>query len=81
MGLFDLFKGKKKRAPDPLHDLSLSNLQPGYYVDYDLKRGRSSRTTDMTGARATFPTSGSSRTEKARSSTWKRNPTTRTTGA
>ena len=37
MGLFDLFKGKKKRAPDPLHDLSLSNLQPGYYVDYDLK--------------------------------------------
>ena len=38
MGLKDWFS-KKKETPevDPLHDLSLEHLKPGYFVDFDLK--------------------------------------------
>jgi hypothetical protein len=36
MGLKDFFK-KKKNDPDPLVDLSLTDLKKGYLVDYDLK--------------------------------------------
>jgi len=40
MGWKDFF-GKKPRqgesGPDPLHDLTLSHLKVGYFVDYDLK--------------------------------------------
>jgi hypothetical protein len=37
MGLFDLFKDKKDDSLDPLKDLVLSKLKPGYMVDYDMK--------------------------------------------
>ncbi|MBW2062847.1 MAG: DUF4178 domain-containing protein [Deltaproteobacteria bacterium] len=37
MGFKDLFKKKQPPKPDPLKDLTLSNLKKGYFVDYDLK--------------------------------------------
>ena len=37
MGLKDFFKREKKKEPDPLNELTLSNMEPGYLVDYDLK--------------------------------------------
>ncbi len=38
MGFFDFLKKKKElEGPDPLHDLVLSKLQPGYIVDYDMQ--------------------------------------------
>ena len=36
MGFKDLFK-KDKPQPDPLRELTLSNLKVGYFLDYDLK--------------------------------------------
>ena len=36
MGFKDLFK-KNKPQPDPLRELTLSNLKVGYFLDYDLK--------------------------------------------
>ncbi len=36
MGWKDIF-GKKKNELDPLKDLTLKNMKPGYYVDYDMK--------------------------------------------
>ncbi len=39
MGFTDFFRKKKKQEPtfDPLKDLVLSKLKPGYFLDYDLK--------------------------------------------
>ena len=37
MGLKDWFSKKKKPEVDPLHELSLEHLKPGYFVDFDLK--------------------------------------------
>ncbi len=39
MGFTDFFRRKKKQEPafDPLTDLVLSKLKPGYLLDYDLK--------------------------------------------
>ena len=37
MGWLDFLKKDKKKDPDPLSDLTLSNLQVGYMVDYDMK--------------------------------------------
>jgi hypothetical protein len=38
MILKKFFKPKETpSAPDPVSDLTLSNLKPGYYVDYDMK--------------------------------------------
>ena len=37
MGLKDLFRKKKNKRPDPLTGYSLSNLQVGFFVDYDMK--------------------------------------------
>ncbi len=39
MGFTDFFRKKKKPEPtfDPLKDLVLSKLKPGYFLDYDLK--------------------------------------------
>jgi hypothetical protein len=37
MGIFDYIKKGKESVPDPLGDLSLDNLKPGYFVDYDMK--------------------------------------------
>ncbi|HSR66817.1 MAG TPA: DUF4178 domain-containing protein [Acidobacteriota bacterium] len=38
MGLFDFLKKKKEpEGLDPLHDLSLEKMQPGYIVDYDMR--------------------------------------------
>ena len=37
MGWLDFFKKKKKKEPDPLTGLTLSNLRVGYMVDYDMK--------------------------------------------
>ncbi len=38
MGWRDFFfKKNKSEEPDPLKDMTLSNLQPGYFVDYDMK--------------------------------------------
>ena len=37
MGFADFFRKKKKKpGTDPLADLVLSKLKPGYFVDYDL---------------------------------------------
>jgi hypothetical protein len=36
MGFLDLFKENKEESIDPLKDLVLSKLQPGYMVDYDM---------------------------------------------
>jgi hypothetical protein len=37
MGIRDFFRKDKKKEPDPLKDLSLSELKVGYLLDYDLK--------------------------------------------
>lgn len=39
MGIFDFFSKDKKKdeGPDPLHELTLSNLKVGYFLDYDMK--------------------------------------------
>jgi len=37
MGIRDIFRKSKKDGPDPLSDLSLSELGVGYLVDYDMK--------------------------------------------
>jgi hypothetical protein len=37
MGLFDFLKNKKEPEIDPLHDLTLSRLQIGFMLDYDMK--------------------------------------------
>lgn len=38
MGLFDFFnKRKGEEGPDPLRDLVLSKLEPGYIVDFDMQ--------------------------------------------
>ena len=37
MGIFDIFKKDEPSGPDPIHDLTLANLQVGYLVDYDMK--------------------------------------------
>jgi hypothetical protein len=39
MGWKDLFRKNKKQSPetDPLKDYHLKKLEPGYYVDYDMK--------------------------------------------
>lgn len=37
MGFWDFFKKKPSNEPDPIKDLTLSNLKEGYYVDYDMK--------------------------------------------
>jgi hypothetical protein len=37
MGWKDFFKKKEAQGPDPLTELTLSNLQVGFFLDYDLK--------------------------------------------
>ena len=37
MGFFDKFRNKEEDNFDPLADLTLSKLKPGFFVDYDLK--------------------------------------------
>jgi hypothetical protein len=42
MGILDWFKSKDARpsGPDPLHDLTLEKMRPGYLVDYEMKTWR-----------------------------------------
>ncbi len=37
MGIMDFFKKDKKQEIDPLKELTLSKLRPGYFVDWDMK--------------------------------------------
>jgi hypothetical protein len=37
MGILDIFKKSKKKGPELLSDLTLSDLEVGYLVDYDMK--------------------------------------------
>jgi hypothetical protein len=37
MGIRDIFRKSKKKGPELLSDLSLSELEVGYLVDYDMK--------------------------------------------
>jgi hypothetical protein len=37
LGIRDLFRKRKKTEPEPLSNLTLSGLKPGFFVDYDLK--------------------------------------------
>jgi len=37
MGILDRFRSGKKNQPDPVSDLTLAKLEPGYLVDFDLK--------------------------------------------